>query len=138
MEYINLKYNSKLNRKRHADIRMGSFELEATSPYDDGKTICRVGQLSMNFKLVIPISGKCRVPDTQHNRDALKLFTTKQTIKVHGKKVTNEPCFELLSEINLKDPAPLTTERALSQEEIQKMLLENEALKKKVEVIPDT
>ena len=138
MEYINLKYNSRLNRKRHAEIRMGGFELEATAPYDDGKTNCRVGQLSMNFKLVIPLSGECRVPDTEHNRKALRFFTKEQKIKVHGEKHTNEPCFELKSDVNLKDPAPLVTEKALSQEEIRKILLENEELKNKVKDIPDT
>jgi len=110
MQMIKLKYKKhpKAGRRKGTGktktdfMTLGGFELEAPQTYDfkiDVGTI-REGTLSTQFRLKIPLSGECEIPDTQYNRDKLK---AKFQLEQDGSKYY---IFDILSNINLNEEAP--------------------------------
>jgi hypothetical protein len=117
MKYIELKYKGN-GAKRRGVIRMGGFHLEAHARYDNGREVIRKGQISGDFKLIIPKDGMCKVPDTQHNRKVLRFLSTEQKITVHGEEVINPPAFDVLSKVNLEEDAPDKAQETFSAEDV--------------------
>lgn len=121
MEYINLKYKGN-HARRSQPFGMGGFMLEAPVKFEDGREIIRRGQLGLQFKLLIPPDGTCRVPDTEHNRAILRVHCSPRTETVHGDKIKFPETYELISKINLKDDAPDKPEKTYTQAELEAIL----------------
>jgi len=108
---IELQYKQAGRIARRSSFTLGGFELEAPHSHDfpvTGKVI--IGQLSKQFRLTIPRDGMCKVPDTQHNRDALK----KKFEEKNGKKYF---VFDVLSNIDLNEEAVHAGGGTISQTE---------------------
>lgn len=142
MKYINLKYIGN-GAKRTSDIGMGGFELEATTKIETLKATYRKGQLCKEFKLMIPPDGACKVPDTQFNREILRIHCSarKQDLReptmINGKpkmidgeviiKTVEKKfiaTYELLSKIDLEEDSPNKPEIVYTQKELDKIVLE--------------
>lgn len=123
MKYISIKYIGS-HAKRTMNIDMGGFELEATSKYDNGRDVIRVGQICKDFKLSIPPDGKCKVPDTEFNRGILRLHCSPRTEKVHGIKTNYPATYDLLSDIDLKEDAPDKPDMTYTQEQLDAIVAE--------------
>jgi len=123
MKYINLKYIGN-GARRASDIGMGGFELEATTKIETLKATYRKGQLCKEFKLMIPPGGECKVPDTQFNREILRIHCSERTEKIHGTKRKMQATYELLSKIDLKEDSPNKPEIVYTQKELDKIVSE--------------
>lgn len=123
MKYIKIKYIGN-HAKRTMNIDMGGFELEATSKYDNGRDVIRAGQICKDFKLSIPPNGECKVPDTEFNREILRLHCSPRTEKVHGVEAKYPATYELLSDIDLSEDAPDKPDVTYTQEQLDDIVAE--------------
>jgi len=106
---------------------VGGFELEApqTSDFQSTAGVIRKGKLSTQFRLNVPNSRLCEVPDTQWNRDKLKeKFITE-------KDGTKYFIFEIISDINLEEEAPHAGGGEISKDEERSLKQQISELKDK-------